>query len=238
MVKEKVFSGHQPNFLPYMGFFYKIFKADIFVLDDDVQYTTAGCHQGQIVVRHNSNVIRVGDKAQKIVVPVKKRFADRINDVEIVRDDKWKTKMIRTVELAYSKHPYSVAGMALLDEALSMDFDYLADLNMFLIDVISKNFGFQAKIASASRDVPTKLKSNARNVFQCKKLGCDVYYSGIGGKAYNDESAYAEQGIRLEYSDYKPVRYRQYHKNDFIENLSVLDYIMNCGYAIPEGWCK
>lgn len=26
MKGDRVFSGHQPNFLPYMGFFYKVFK--------------------------------------------------------------------------------------------------------------------------------------------------------------------------------------------------------------------
>ena len=78
-MKDVVFSGHQPNFLPYMGFFYKIFKSDIFVLDDDVQYTSSGCsHKDGITVRHNSNVIRVGDEAKKITVPVKQELGDRI----------------------------------------------------------------------------------------------------------------------------------------------------------------
>ena len=65
-----------------------------------------------------------------------------------------------------------------------------------------------------------------------------MYYSGAGGREYNDEKAYAENGIELVYSDYVPVRYRQYHKKDFMENLSVIDYIFNCGYKIPEGWCE
>ena len=238
-MKNVVFSGHQPNFLPYMGFFYKIFKSDIFVLDDDVQYTSSGCsHKDGIIVRHNSNVIRVGDEAKKITVPVKQELGDRINEVRIVDDGRWKEKLMKTVRCNYGKHPYAELGLSILSEALDTNYERLSDLNIRLINDIVNGFGFETKIIVTSRDVPTKLTSNARNIFQCSKVGANVYYSGVGGKAYNDEKAYAKNGIRLEYSDYVPVRYRQFHKKDFIEDLSVLDYVFNCGFQIPEDWSK
>ena len=131
-----------------------------------------------------------------------------------------------------------MASNTILSDALDANYERLSDLNTRLINDIVNGFGFETKIIVASRDVPTKLTSNARNIFQCLKVGANVYYSGVGGKAYNDEKAYAENGIRLEYSDYVPVRYRQFHKKDFIEDLSVLDYVFNCGFQIPEDWSK
>lgn len=238
-MNDIVFSGHQPNFLPYMGFFYKVFKSDIFVLDDDVQYTSSGClYKDGITVRHNSNVIRIGDEAKKITVPVKQGLGDKINEVLIVSNGKWKDKMLRTVRCNYGKHPYAELGLSILCDALDADYDYLSDLNIKLIKDIVRGFGFKTKIIVASKDVPTELTSNDRNIFQCLKVGANVYYSGMGGKAYNDEKAYASKGIRLEYTDYTPIKYNQYHKKDFIENLSVLDYIFNCGFRIPEDWSK
>lgn len=240
MKRDRVFSGHQPNFLPYMGFFYKLFKSDVFVFDDDVQYTNREyASVDGIRIGHNSNVIRIGDKKGKITIPVSYNFGDRINEVKISYGGNWKEKLLKTISCNYSKHPYFHEGFLLLEKALSNDYDKLYDLNKHLLDTIIKEFGFSTKIVVASIDVPTSLKNNDRNIFQCKALGATSYYSGSGGgKEYNDEEAYNENGIKLIYSDYTPVVYNQYHKKTFIENLSVLDYIFNCGYKIPEGWYK
>ena len=238
-MKKTVFSGHQPNFLPYMGFFYKVAKSDVFVLDDDVQFTNRNNTSiDGVRVGHNSNSIREWDRRGKIAIPVSYDFGDKINEVRISYDGKWKDKLLKTIRCNYGKHPYFDEGYYLLEEALSMNYEKLYELNKYLLDWIIKGFGFPTRIVVASESVPTELVSNERNIFQCKALGGDVYYSGAGGREYNDEKAYAENGIELVYSDYVPVRYRQYHKKDFMENLSVIDYIFNCGYKIPEGWCE
>lgn len=237
MKGDRVFSGHQPNFLPYMGFFYKVFKSDIFVLDDDVQFTNRNdTILDGIRVGHNSNTIRIGDQRAKITIPVSYCFGDRINEVEICYDNKWIDKILKTIKCNYSKHPYFKEGYDLIEGAFINRYDRLYDLNKHLLDDIIKRFGFSTDIIVASKDVPTHLTSNERNIYQCKSLGCNVYYSGAGGKDYNDEKMYIENGIKLIYSDYTPVKYNQYHKKDFVENLSVLDYIFNCGFNIPEWW--
>ena len=38
-VTERIVACHQPNFLPWLGFFAKMAKADVFILLDDVQFT-------------------------------------------------------------------------------------------------------------------------------------------------------------------------------------------------------
>lgn len=37
-----ILTSHQPNFLPYMGVFYKAYRSDILVLSDDVQFSKKG----------------------------------------------------------------------------------------------------------------------------------------------------------------------------------------------------
>lgn len=118
-----------------------------------------------------------------------------------------------------------------------MHYEVLSDLNIAVIRDLAKRFGIKTRIFIASRDLPTKLKNNARNVWQCLQVGADTYYSGEGGKAYNDEKMFHDHGIRVLYSDYKPVVYRQ-QKWNFIENLSVIDYVFNCGYHLPEVFMK
>lgn len=235
---SKVFSGHQPNFLPYMGFFYKMYKSDVFVYDDDVQYTNKEyASDGGIRVGHNSNAIRTANGKAKILVPVSYDFGDKINEVLICRDTNWEDRMLKTIRMSYGKYPYYDLGMSILEKALNCRYEHLYLLNRHLLDAIVEGFGFKTKIVTASIDCPTSLKNNDRNIYQCKKLGADVYFSGAGGgKEYNDEQAYVDNGIKLVYSDYKPTPYRQYHKKDFMENLSVIDYIFNEGFKIPESW--
>ena len=228
-MKDIVFSGHQPNFFPYMGFFYKMVKSDIFVLDDDVQFSSDGFQ--------NFNYIKVGRNRHKVTVPVTFDFGNLINEVKICYARDWESKLIRTLEMNYSKAPFFDDGMELVTRHLGMHYEVLSDLNIAVIRDLAKRFGIKTRIFIASRDLPTKLKNNARNVWQCLQVGADTYYSGEGGKAYNDEKMFHDHGIRVLYSDYKPVVYRQ-QKWNFIENLSVIDYVFNCGYHLPEVFMK
>lgn len=224
---SKVFSGHQPNFLPYMGFFYKMHRSDVFVLDDDVQFSRQEYQ--------NTNFILVGGSKHRLTIPVSYNYGDKINEVRICYDGNWQKKLLNTVMMNYKKAPHFQEGYELLESHIDGRYELLADMNISLIREIADRFGIVCKILIASQAVPTELQKNERNVYQCKTLGCDVYYSGVGGKAYNDAKLYAENGIEIAYSDYKPVVYKQRAKA-FVENLSVLDYIFNMGYKLPESW--
>ena len=222
-----VFSGHQPNFIPYMGFFYKMFKSDVFVLDDDVQYSRRAYH--------NSNFLIANAQKLRITVPVSYNYGDIIKDVRICYAKDWATKLFRTIKMNYRKSPHFNEGYELIEKHIGMEHKLLADLNIGLIKDIASKLGLKCRIVVASRDVPTNLKKQQRNIYQCKKLGGTVYYSGPGGKSYDDEAGYAMNGIKLIYSDYSPVEFEQARKGQIV-NLSVLDYILNRGYALPEKW--
>lgn len=223
----KIFSGHQPNFLPYMGFFYKLYKSDVFVLDDDVQYSRTEMQ--------NYNYIKVQNERHKLTIPVKHEFGQKINEVKIAYDRKWATKMLKTVENSYRKARFFDEGCQLLEEALSKNYEFLVDLNMDLLKNCISKFDISTEILIASKDLPTpNLKSNERNVAQCTMVGADTYLSGIGGKVYNDEKLYEDAGVNIVYTSYEPLIYKQIGKQ--IDNLSVLDYVMNVGFSIPEEW--
>ncbi len=71
--------GHQPEYLPYLGFFYKVGKADKFVFVNHVQFQKKGFQ--------NRNRIRTGigsDGWTWLTIPVitKNKLSQRINEIK------------------------------------------------------------------------------------------------------------------------------------------------------------
>jgi hypothetical protein len=62
----------------------------------------------------------------------------------------------------------------------------------------------------------------------CKLFDADIFYEGASGKNYMDEESFINQGVRVEYQDYKHPIYNQLHR-DFIPYLSVIDLLFNHG---------
>ena len=61
-------SIHQPNYLPWLGFFSKIKQSDLFVLFDDVQFPRGKKHFG------HRNKIKTNFNASKwLTVPIKNK---------------------------------------------------------------------------------------------------------------------------------------------------------------------
>ena len=51
----------------------------------------------------------------------------------------------------------------------------------------------------------------------------------------DSEEELRAHGIDLIYSDYEPVVYPQVGKRSAI-NMCVIDYVMNCGFVLPQEW--
>ena len=67
-----------------------------------------------------------------------------------------------------------------------------------------------------------------RNLSICKALNADTYLSGAGARAYNDESSFINNNIKIVYDKFEHPVYPQMGTN-FIQNLSTIDLLFNCG---------
>ena len=110
-----ILTSHQPNFLPYMGVFYKAFKSDVLVLSDDVCYSKKGMH--------NWNRIQTKAGEQKITVPVNAHHDSRLCDISISDPMRNLPKICRTIKEAYARANHFSEGMEIIDriEALSRE---------------------------------------------------------------------------------------------------------------------
>lgn len=225
-----ILTSHQPNFLPYMGFFYKIYRSEIFVLSDDVYFSKKGMH--------NWNIIKVKNGSQKITIPVNAHHDTRLCDVMISEPKSTLPKIVRTLEETYAKTKYFNEGQEItniINDISTNDKVPLVFLNIAIIKYILKRMGIDRTIVISTKDLHITGNKDDRIINMCKEMKADIYYSGMGAKKYHENKKYKENNIRLIYSDYKPVVYHQKY-GSFISNMSIIDYIFNNGYKLPEDW--
>lgn len=217
-----IVSIHQPDYIPWLGLYYKIAHSDIFVYLDDAQYSNeAG---------HNVNLIKTAQGALKLKIPVEQHLGDLILNVRTKDELGWKKKHLKTIRMNYSKAPYFDIVYADFESVIEEHSGSIADLNIEINKVICKKFGFKTQIyRSSSMNIGTFREERVIDI--CLKMGGSEYLSGNGARVYQTESHFLDRGIKLTYLDYKPIRYNQlWPKIGFIPNMSVLDYIFNHGY--------
>lgn len=220
-----IVTGHQPNYLPYAGFFEKMARADLFVIVDDVQFVKRGPF-GWI----HRNRIRSGDGWDWLTVPVltKGKFEQTIRDTQINARLPWARKHWRTIEWNYRKAPHFERYAEGLKGVYDRSWTSLCELNLALIRVLMNQLGIDTPVRIASKE-GIGGKSTDLVLDICRKTGADTYISGIHGKDYLSREAFEEEGVRLEFQEYDAPRYPQTGPGDFVPNLSVIDLIFNCG---------
>jgi len=215
---------HQPGYLPWLGFFDKMARSDIFVLLDDVQFEKN--------YFDNRNKIKTSQGWAWLTVPVKYRFGQKLNEVEINNEEKWKEKHYKSLLLNYKKSPHFSDYVSFFQKIYEKKWQKLIDLNIALIKYLAKELGFKTKLIRSS-ELNCQGEKTERLLNICRKLKTDVYLSGKFGKNYLDEEAFRKNNIKVIYQDFQHPVYPQLYGN-FIPELSIVDLIFNCGLDSPS----
>lgn len=218
-----IISIHQPDYIPYLGYFYKIYQSEIFVFLDDVQFSNDNMHHW--------NKIKTPQGEHRLKIPVASNFGDEINEVRTRDELKWKEKHLKTLEMNYSKTQYFKEIYPQYKEIIIKNYSNLAEMNIAINQFICEGMDIETKFIRSSELNVNSVKEN-RVIDICLALGGKTYLSGIGAKAYQVDENFEDKGLHLKYTDYEPFEYKQVW-GQFIPNLSVLDYIFNCGFVNP-----
>ena len=210
-------SVHQPCYLPYLGVFEKIAHTDEFVFLDNAQFST-----GYVF---NWNTVKTPQGTVRLKVPVDYRFGDTIDRVRIKKSD-WKGKHLKIIEYNYKKSKCFSTVFPLIENVLKYPYETLAELNISLMMLFFKMLDIAPKIHIAS-DLDIFSTGEQRIIDICKLLQADEYFSGVGGKNYQDDKHFTKDGIKLSYTGFTAEPYEQLW-GSFIPNLSVVDYLFNC----------
>ena len=219
----KVCAIHQPNFFPWLGYFYKIAKSDVFVILDtvDIEIGTADAITNRTRIKTSSGV-------QWVTVPIKKGESKLIKDIAIDNTRKWRETMLKTIYFQYKKSQNFDSFYPIVADLLNYTTDSLSEYNVHIIESLSKYMGLETKIVLASDMDNLSDDRNMRLVDICRQNCCDTYLSGNGGRKYHDEQLFADNGVLVKYTDFIHPEYIQLH-GDFVKGLSAMDYCFNDG---------
>lgn len=117
---------HQPNFLPWLGFFDKLVHADVFVLLDTVQFPRTS--KGTWI---NRVKLLVGGVARWVTVPISRSDGSTpaIEDVRVDDSRPWRRKLARTIELNYRRASAFADVFPLVSELLATPDERIAWFN-------------------------------------------------------------------------------------------------------------
>lgn len=227
---------HQPEHLPWLGFFHKICRADQIVLLDNVQFSKNSFQ--------NRNRIIGSDGPMWLAVPIliKGHTSKIINEMEIVSQSTWKKKYIRTIEQVYGRHPHFHLLSEGLIPLIEQDWELLVDLNVAIIQWFLKWLGHEKPIHFASSlDVSGSKTELLLQI--CRDLKATSYLSGPSGRDYLKEDLFQEAGIDVTYHEFGHPVYPQLGNKDFVSHLSAIDLMANLGevgqrFIMPEEECK
>jgi hypothetical protein len=211
----------QPGYLPWLGFFDQLRRADIFVYYDDVQYDKHGWR--------NRNRIKTQHGPQWLTVPVRHGGLGpvRILDVELDGRIAWARKHVATLGQAYARAPFGHRYLPEVGELLHRKWDRLVDLDIACAALIAEWLGLRRRIERSSA-LGIGGDRSERLINICRHFGATTYVSGDAARSYLDVPLFERTGIRVEWQQYEHPTYPQLH-GDFVPFLSALDLLLNCG---------
>ena len=216
-----ILAGHQPEYLPYIGYFYKIAKCDAFILVDHIQYAKKDFQ--------NRNYIKSSSGPLLLTVPVKTsdKFEQKIYEVMIDERLPWRRKHLGSIINCYQKSPYYKEHIGFFKDLYSRNWTNLLDLNVEIIDYVSEQLHIKKKWLYSSEYNFEKNKDELL-IEMCKKLNFDTYLSGQGGKNYVNDRKFEASDLKHIYTDFQHPTYPQQF-GEFKPYMSTIDLLFNMG---------
>jgi len=225
METGKIVAIHQPNFFPWLGYFDKIVKSDIFILLDNVQFPKTGG------IWTNRVKIMVGKTADWITVPIIRSYhgLKLVSEIEINDTTLWRKKMLATIESNYKKTKYFQQIYPVIVPVLENNISNLYRLNINILKTLTNLLGIPWRKCILAASLKIQTKGTDMLVDLTRAVGGEIYLCGGGTNGYQDDNKFSQAGIKLIYQKYKEPIYPQRGTSDHVYGLSIIDTLMNCG---------
>jgi hypothetical protein len=213
----------QPTYLPWSGYFNLIGRCDAFVFLDDVQFAKPSWQMRNRILFRNEAFI--------LSVPTRGSRNQRLEDVQLAGDE-FRAAHQRTLEHAYSKHPFGTSVLELLLPLIGdRSRQRLVDLNIAIIQAFAESLALAPRWLRAS-ELHALGKRSSHLLGILEQLGETAYLSPEGSRGYiTEEQVFQGTNVTVEYQAFDPRPYPQMGASEFISHLSVVDVVANLGWS-------
>jgi hypothetical protein len=211
---------HQPNFLPWLGFFHKMISADVFILLDNVPFSK-NSFQNRVKIKSPQ-----GDQWLTVPVLTKGRSDQLTCDVLINNHIRWQKKHLAALRTNYQRAPCYEQVLDWLGSLYDGSATHLACFNISLIEAVRYQLGLSRKVVLASSLHVGDSSGSQLLLDLVRIVGGDVYLSGISGRDYLELALFNRAGVKVQFQHFQHPIYPQVYR-DFIPGLSIIDLLMN-----------
>ena len=214
----------QPSYIPWRGYFHQIYKADVFVFYDDVQYDKHGWrNRNQIKTSQGKKWLSIPVHSSGVVVK-----SMPINRVQIDWSKPWNKSHWKALSFAYGRAPFFRVYAPLLESLYQRHDELLSDFTIALTVAIAREMGIAHTHFVRSSKLNANGQKTDRLIQILEQLGATHYISGPSARGYVEEEKFQAAGITIEYMIYDYPEYPQLHP-PFDPYVSILDLLLMTG---------
>ena len=221
----EVVAIHQPNFFPWLGYFDKIARSDIFVFFDEVQFPKKGGSWS------NRVKLLISGEAKWVTAPIERNYSGFRNINEMYfQEDNWREKFLNTLKINYSKNPFYDEAMEVVEPLIKNSVNNIAEYNVHAITEIARKLDLDISKIRKSSEFLFQESSNELLCAVTKRVGGNAYMCGGGSDGYQDEKIFRDSGLVLIFQNFVHPTYFQRGNENFTQGLSIIDAVMNLGW--------
>jgi hypothetical protein len=222
---HKLVAIHQPNFFPWLGYFDKIARSDVFILLDHVQFQkTGGTWSNRVKLLQ-------GGEARWVTAPILRQFHGvlAVGEMEFQPDGLWREKVIKSLVTNYARTPYFRDVMDFLEPLIRNPEGNIARYNGRAIKAIAQYLGLPIEKFRWSSEMVVDGRASEMLISLTRAVGGTAYMCGGGAEGYQEDATFAAAGVGLIYQNFQQPVYPQIGSKVFVPGLSVIDALMNVG---------
>jgi hypothetical protein len=226
MSRPRVVAIHQPNFLPWLGYFDKIVRADVFIFMDNAQFPKTGG------TWTNRVKLWIGGQPAWVTVPVVRAYHGTrlIREMQINNTIPWRDRLLKTIRMNYARAPFFEIVFPSVTEWMNHPTDSLSEFNIATIRALAAAVRLDHSKCVLGSTLNVEENATDLLIAMTKAVGGTAYMCGGGASGYQNDDEFPAAGISLLYQNYTHPIYPQVNTVEFIPGLSVIDALMNCGF--------
>jgi len=223
---DKTIAIHQPNFFPWLGYFDKIVRADVFIFFDNVQFPKTGGTWS------NRVKLLIAGEARWVTAAVDRHFSGTrsIKEMSFLAGNPWREKVLKSIVANYGRHRFFGETMDIIEPLVTNSESSVAEFNIHAITQIAKKLGLNIEKFRRASNFSASGCSNELLCSLTKLSEGSMYMCGGGADGYQDATIFELHGIKLVRQNFLHPVYPQRQGQDFVAGLSVIDAAMNLGW--------